>query len=166
MADIPRFRVVTTYGATSGRANVKLYEPGLEGPSGLVAGHSILGLTATASDVDEEVTIVRSAYVRGLGAADITGWEPSVGALLWCGDNGQPTTTKPEGARVIVGTYMGGGACDVNVEIIPTLGELSFVAADTPEDLDILVWDETESAWKLRSIYSHLTTAFMFMGGD
>jgi len=28
------------------------------------------------------------------------------------------------------------------------------------------VWDETESAWKLRSIYSHLTTAFMFMGGD
>lgn len=152
MAAIPKFTVVYTTGATSGRAAVASYSPG-NSPPDVATAHSILGVTMTASDEDEPIAVLRHGYVRGIVAGDITGGLPSAGTLLWCGSQGKPTTTRPTtGVQVLVGTYMGGGVVDVNVTVLPGVGEMSFVKRETPAEYDVLIWSPTDSAFVPRQL--------------
>ncbi len=153
MADTPRFTVVKTVGATDRLASVQAFDPSEDVPPSLAFAHTVLGVTMTASDSPEDVSIIQNGYMRDLGSADITGWEPSTGSLLWCGASGKVTTTRPTtGALVLVGSYMGGGDVDVRVSVLPAITELSFVKPKTPSASEVFVWDVAESMFVLRQL--------------
>ena len=186
MADIPRFTVVKIVGATNRLASVQAFDPSEDVAPSLAFAHTVLGVTMTASDSPEDVAIIQNGYMRELGSADITGFEPSTGSLLWCGPSGKVTTTRPTtGALVLVGSYMGGGDVDVRVSVLPAITELSFVQRKTPSASEVFVWDAVEELFVIRqldhgddllgledddhpqySLKADLTNHFLFMGAS
>ena len=170
MADFPKFTVVYSVGASSGLGQVAKFNPYAGSAGSVVAAHSILGVSMTDAESAENLTVLRAGYMRGLGADDITGWEPSDGALLWCDTNGTVTATRPTtGLQVCIGTYLGGGV-DVNVHVLPSIGDLSYVSRVSPAQSYVFVWDELEGAYVPRQLTSEdiidwdFTRSFMFLG--
>jgi hypothetical protein len=154
MADLAKFTVVYTVDADTGRAKVQAYDPSGETAPALADGHSIQGVAMTDSNADDPVAVMRRGYMRNLNSTHLTGWEPSVGDLLWCGASGKPTTTRPtdDAAQVFVGTYIGNGVVDVDVKLLPSLQELTFVKRETPALYDVLIYDTGTSLWVPRQI--------------
>ena len=153
MADVQKFTVVRVVGQLNQRAHVEPMDPADDAAPALVFAHKTVGVTQTDADSDDPVSILRNGYVRGLTSAHITGWEPSAGALLWCGAGGKPTTTLPtSGPLILVGTYIGNGIADVNVQVFPSIGELSFVKRESPAEYDVLIWSDADGAYVPRQI--------------
>jgi hypothetical protein len=186
MADIPKFTVVKTTGATGRLTTVQAYDPTEDVAPAISIGNKILGVTLTPSNDPEVTAVLRDGYIRGVNSTTLTGWEPSLGAQIWCGPNGKPTTTRPAtGVLVLVGTYMGQGDVDVHVRVLPSIGELSFVKREIPEQSDVFVFDVAEGLFVPRildhgndlvgledddhsqySLESDLTNLFLFMGAN
>jgi len=121
------------------------FKPAVQSASGLVEGWRVLGVAMTNASGNEPVVVMSRGILRGLGINHITGWEPAVGASLWCGTNGKMTTTRPTtGVQVFVGTYLGGGNLEVYIQVLPSLSELSFVTRATPVSDDVLIWSGTQ----------------------
>lgn len=171
MADIDKFTVVYVASLASGLAKVEPFDPYAGNPGAVDSGHSLLAVTMTASNEDEGVALLRSGYMRGLVSGDITGWEPDDGALLWATSGGEVTTTRPTtGLQVCVGRYLGSGVADVNVHMVPSIGDLSFVGRGIPGEHYVFVWSATSGAYVPRQLTSEdiidfdFSHHFMLMG--
>ena len=173
MADITKFTVVYASVGSGGKAKVESLDPWSGSVAAVVAGHAMVGVTQTDANEDEPVIVLRSGYLRGVTTSHLTGWEPSVGAPLWCGASGKPTTTRPEtGLQVYVGTYLGSGVVDVHVQMIQSIGELSYVKRTFPSESFVLIWSAIDGAYAPRQmVYADLADTwlaqeFLFMGGN
>lgn len=171
MADIDKFTVVYAASLSGNKAKVEPFDPYAGNPGAVETGHSLLAVTMTDSDEDEELTLLRSGYMRGLGASHITGWEPADGTLLWATSNGEVTATRPTtGLQVCVGRYLGSGVVDVFVHLVPSIGDLSFVGRAIPGEHYVFVWSATDGAYVPRQLTSEdiidfdFSHHFMLMG--
>jgi len=59
---------------------------------------------------------------------------------------------------------------DVDVRVLPSLGELSGVSVETPADLDVFIYKASTHVWEPRALdYGNRSTLmhpFLFMGGS
>jgi len=186
MPDFPKFTVVYASEDHLGRTKVEKFDPWAGSPAGGEQGHALVGVTATDADASQQLTIIRSGYVRGLSAGDITGWEPADGTLLWASAAGKVSAVRPTtGLQVCVGTYIGNNVADVHVNMLPSIGELSYVSRVLPEEFYVFIWSSVDGAYVPRQLdhgqdllgledddhpqylsKADLRQAFLFMGGD
>lgn len=108
----------------------------------------------TAANYGEPVACMKRGYMR-----NVPGSSWAVGDSLWGTNGGSISVTRPDGPlpQVYIGTVFedeGGGlySVDVDVRILPSLGELSGVARETPANLDTLIYNSTTHAWTPRQI--------------
>ena len=110
----------------------------------------VTGVTLHGSDDGEPVQVVRRGLVRGITDDNAEVW--TVGDRLWADRTSPGRVTKVydesgEYARIFVGTVIEDGAgegpwsVDVDVRVLPTLGELSFMALASLADFYVPMFD-------------------------
>lgn len=160
-------------GAQDNKPEVEAWNPSSYEQPSLLSPYKILGVSMTASEFQEPVAVMRHGYLRGV--TDGGSWV--VGDLLWAEAGGTVSRTRPAGPlpQVFVGTVFqseGGGlfTVDVDVRVIPSLGELSGVSRETPVDLDVFIFKNSTKVWEPRVLdygsRSSLMHPFLFMGGS
>lgn len=145
MASINRFTLVQIYGSLNDKPSVLGWAPaGYEEPA-LVSGHIILGVTVTESDYEQPIAVMKRGYLRGVDEG-AESW--AVGDILYGKNDGTVTKVRPDAPlpQVLVGTVFadeGAGlfTVDVDVRVLPNIGELTGVKRETPADLDVLIFD-------------------------
>lgn len=153
MSYIDRFRLVFVDGLDGGRPAFTVYDPGQDMDGTIAFGHRLVGMTMSEGDGSEPMAVMRGGWFRDLATGDITGWEPDANDLLWAGDGGKPTTTRPTtGPQILVGTYLGSGIASVQLTVFPGPSDLSWVDRDALEDLDVLIWDAASGQWQPRQL--------------
>jgi hypothetical protein len=126
----------------------------------------VTGVTLHGSDDGEPLQVVRRGIVRGINLpkAGYEGW--AVGDTLWADRSapGEPTKFPEESgeyARIFIGTVIQATevwTVDVDVRVLPTLGELSFVALGVG-DLFVPMFDAA-AGWVPKQVdhNAHLAT--------
>lgn len=158
MSTIARFTLVQIDGADSGHPAVVPWAPsGYEQP-GLSTAHTVLGVTMTDSEYEEPVAVVRRGILRDVAEQNGETWAP--GDVLWSKNNGTITKTRPAAPLplVLVGTVFAGPdggdlfTVDVDVRVLPSLGELSGVSVETPADKDVFIYKAATNLWEPRQL--------------
>ena len=146
-------------GAIAGHTQVRAYSVATEFPAHIVS-RKVLGVQMFDASNQAQVGVLQSGLLR-----DITTWETwNIGDLLWSTSDGLPTNVRPTAPAaqiyigVVVSEAQGGGVpywVDVNVQIIPTIGELSgvFLDAAPPERAFLVFHDETKT-WVPQTLHS------------
>lgn len=154
MADIARFTLVQIATSSSGKPTVVAWSPGASEQPALSTSNKLLGVTMTASNDTEPVAVMKHGYMRGVPGSS---W--SVGDSLWGTSGGTVSKTRPAAplTQVFVGTVYeseGGGLYSVNVDvrILPSIGELSGVAIETPADKDVFIYESGSTLWRPRRL--------------
>jgi hypothetical protein len=172
---ISKFTVVTILGVDDNKPSVEPWSPNSYEHPANTTSPKILGVTMTDSEYLAPVAVMRRGYLRDVTPA--TGsW--SVGDLLWAQADSTVHNTRPAGPlpQVFIGTVFdstGGSApyvVEVNVTVLPNIGELSGVDRQTPSDLEVLIFKESTQVWEPRPLdYGNRSTLmhpFLFMGGS
>jgi hypothetical protein len=158
VATIARFTLVQVEGADSGHPAVVPWAPsGYEQP-GLATAHAILGVTMTASEFEEPVAVMRRGILRDVAEQNGETW--ASGDILWAKSDGTITKTRPAAPLplVVVGTVFAGPdggdlfTVDVDVRVLPSLGELSGVKVETPADKDVFIYASGSNVWEPRQL--------------
>lgn len=153
---LDKFVVVKVASLGSNKSGVVPFEPTDDSAPEVLAAHQVLGVTmSSTSTFGDQVAVMRRGYFRGLVAGDFhASTLPTAGDRLWCEGAGRVTHVRPagSGAQVFVGTFLGSGIADVNVTVLPSIGELSFVKRETPAEFDVLIWDPGEGAFVPRRL--------------
>jgi hypothetical protein len=155
---IARFTLVQIDSSSAGKPMVIAWNPATYEQPGLSTAHKLLGVTMTEADTTELVAVMKSGYLRAVTEQNSESW--AVGDILWAKNNGSITKTRPAAPLplVFIGTIFAdegtGGpfTVDVNVHVIPSLGELSGVSVETPADLDVLIYKASTNVWEPRQI--------------
>ena len=146
-------------GAIAGHTQVRAYSVATEFPAHIVS-RKVLGVQMFDASNQAQVGVLQSGLLR-----DITTWETwNIGDLLWSTSDGLPTNVRPTAPAaqiyigVVVSEAQGGGVpywVDVNVQIIPTIGELSgvFLDAAPPERAFLVFHDETKT-WVPQTLHT------------
>lgn len=155
MADIAKFTLVQVSGQDGDHSSVVPWQPGGHETPGLSTAHKIRGVTMTDSDYQEPVQVMKRGYLRDVAAQNSETW--SAGDVLWAKADGSITKTRPTDCPlVMVGVVIGGTSpalvVDVDVRVVPSLGELSGVSVETPADLDVFIFDSTNGVWEPRRL--------------
>jgi len=155
MATIPRFTLVQISSSGDGHPAVIPWSPAAYEQPGLSTAHKILGVTMTPSAYQEPVMVMRRGLLRDVTEQNGESW--SVGDILWAASDGSITKTRPAAPLpfVLVGTVFEATsaiAIDVDVRALPSLGELSGVSVDAPEDGDVFVFNVGTHCWEPKTI--------------
>jgi hypothetical protein len=156
MSTIARFTLVEIIGAESSHASVQPWDPAAYEQPGLDTAHRILGVTMTASESQEPVAVMRRGVLRDVARQNGETW--AVGDVLWAKSDGSITKTRPAAPLpfVLVGTVFETintlHTVDVDVRVLPSLGELSGVSVETPADLDVLIYKVATHVWEPRRL--------------
>jgi len=174
MAIIARFTLVQISGADSGHAAVVPWTPAAYEQPGLSTAHKLLGVTMTASEYQEPIAVMRRGVLRSVARQNGETW--AAGDVLWAKADGSITKTRPTAPLplVIVGTVFETvgvvHTVDVDVRVLPSLGELSGVSVETPADLDVFIYKASTHLWEPRVLdYGNRSTfihPFLLMGGS
>ena len=158
MISIPKFRVVEVDSTAAGTVNPTVI-PWTGYPAeqpGLSTSHRIVGVTMTDSQPGEAIVVMSYGPLRGCDEGSET-W--AVGDLLWAGLGGIPTKTRLAAPtpQIFVGVVVyseGAGlfSVAVDVRVLPSLGEMSGVAIETPADKDVFIYESASSLWRPRQI--------------
>jgi hypothetical protein len=155
---INKFTVVATTALDDNKASVEEWAPSAYEHPTNATSPKILGVTMTDSEYQEPVAVMRRGYMRAVEEAGGESW--SVGDLLWAKSDATVTNVRPDGPlpQVFIGTIIGdddGGppfVVDVNVTVLPNIGELSGVKRETPVDLDVFIYNEAGDYWEPRRL--------------
>jgi hypothetical protein len=171
---IPRCTLVQIAGADSGHASVVPWAPAAYEQPGLATAHKVLGVTMTASDYQQPLAVMRRGTLRDVARQNGETW--AVGDILWALSDGSITKTRPAAPLplVVIGTVFETAGVvhtvDVDVRILPSLGELSGVSVETPADLDVFIYKASTHVWEPRPLdYGNRSTLlhpFLLMGGS
>jgi len=169
MATIPRFTLVQIDAAQDGHAAVVPWNPGAYEQPGLSTTHKLLGVTMTTSEYQEPLAVMRRGVLRDVARQNAETW--AVGDILWAKDDGSITKTRPAAPLplVVIGTVFETistlHTVDVDVRVLPSLGELSGVLVETPADLDVFIHKASTNLWEPRRL-THLTDLSNIQGGS
>jgi len=153
---IARFTVVKLVASQDGRPSVRPWSPAAYEEPALTTGHLVLGVSTTAAETFEEVTVMRSGYLRDVARQNGETW--AVGDILYGKADGSITKSRPAGPlpQVIVGVVFETigvlHTVDVDVRVLPSIMELSGVAREAPVNLDALLYNGTSHAYVPRQI--------------
>ena len=156
MATIPRFTLVQIDAAQDGHAAVVPWDPGAYEQPGLSTAHKLLGVTMTDSEFGEPIAVMRRGTLRDVARQNAEVW--AVGEILWAKADGSITNTRPAAplVLVLVGTVFETvgvlHTIDVDVCVLPSLGELSGVSVEAPADKDVLIYKVATHLWEPRQI--------------
>jgi hypothetical protein len=157
VSTIARFTLVQINDvASDGHAVVIPWTPTAYEQPGLATAHKILGVTMTTSEFTEPISVMRRGTMRGVTAQNSETW--AAGDLLWARDDGSITKTRPAAPLplILVGTVFEviEAACtvDVDVRVLPSIGELSGVSVESPSDLDVLIYKASTHLWEPRRL--------------
>jgi len=125
---------------------VELYDATQEQVPAFFYGHRVVGLALGDADVAELCAVLSRGrwHTTTLGGSngDLVWWD---GAGFILGPDAGSTV------RCFVGTIVSDDAVnaivDVDVQLLPTLGELSFMATVTPEDYFVPIFHEADTFW-------------------
>jgi hypothetical protein len=118
----------------------------------LGASQRVTGVTMNGSDNGEPVQVMRRGLLRGIPSDNAEGWV--IGDRIWA-DRSVPggltkvVETSGEYPRIFIGTIFddtgteGPWAIDVDVRVLPTPGEMSYVALVALLDYFVPVWNST-----------------------
>lgn len=149
---IARFSVVRNY-STNAFLRVKPWLSSTEEPD-LTNARQIFGVTMTDSTIGQPVQVMRKGYMRTIPFRSGETW--NFNDTLWAFGDGTVTNVRPSGPtpQIYVGTVIQVSGTDadvaVDVQIIPSLGELSGVSQETPVDLDVFIFNAATSVWEPR----------------
>lgn len=189
MSTIARFTLVQIDGVEASHAAVIPWTPSAYEQPGLLTGHKIHGVTMTASEYQEQVAVMRRGVMRDVTAQNGETW--AAGDILWGKSDGTITKSRPAAPlpQVLIGTVFevvdAACAVDIDVRVLPSLGELSGVSVETPADKDVFIFKEDTHVWEPRQIdhgadlaglgdddhpqyqlKTDFREAFLFMGGS
>jgi len=152
-----RFTLVQVVGQEYDHPTVIAWTPASYEQPGLTNAHKVLGVTMTGSVFQQQVAVMRRGIMRDVPVQNAEVW--SVGDVLWAKADGTITKTRPSGPLplALVGVVYegsGGGNCTIaiDVRILPSLGELSGVSAETPADLDVFIYKSSTHVWEPRRL--------------
>lgn len=171
---IARFTLVQIDGSHDSHASVIPWAPAAYEQPGLATAHKLLGVTMTASEYQEPLAVMRRGTMRTVPDGAET-W--AVGETLWANSSGAATHSRPAAPLplVVLGTVFadegdGNWTVDVDVRVLPSLGELSGVSVETPADLDVFIYKASTHVWEPRVLdYGNRSTfmhPFLLMGGS
>jgi predicted RecA/RadA family phage recombinase len=152
---IPKLTLVRVDGASAGHPRVLPWDsPAWELP-GLARGHQLLGVSMTDSETAEAVEVLRFGILRDCPQQNSETW--AAGDVLWAKADGSATNVRPAAPlpRVVLGMVYEAGATFsvlVDVRVLPSLGELSGVAVETPADKDVFVYESASTLWRPRQL--------------
>ncbi len=155
MATINKGTLVVVYAGASGKPTVRAWSPSAYEQPSLVSALKILGVAMTDSEYEEPLAVMKRGYLRDMSDGAET-W--AVGDVLYASSTGTLTKTRPAGPlpQVIVGTVFAANASnwdiDIDVRVIPSLGELSGVSRETPADKDVFIYKSSTNVWEPRQI--------------
>lgn len=169
MADIAKFTLVQVSGLDGAHSSVVPWAPGGHETPGLATAHKIRGVTMTDSNYEEPVQVMKRGYLRGVAAQNGETW--AAGEVLWAKSDGSITKTRPTNCPLVaVGVVIGGTSpslvVDVDVRVIPSLGELSGVSVETPAASDVFVYDTGPGKWVPRQLVHGSDLAGLTTGDD
>ena len=153
---IARFTLVQISGVDSGHAAVIPWGPAAYEQPGLSTAHKLLGVTMTASEYEEPLAVMRRGVLRDVARQNAETW--AVGDVLWAKNDGSITKTRPAAPLplVVVGTVFETvdvlHTVDVDVRVLPSLGELSGVSVETPANLDVFIYKASTHVWEPRQL--------------
>lgn len=155
---IARFTVVEIVDTLNGKPTVKAWAPAASEQPGLSTAHKILGVTMTASNYQEQVAVMKRGYLRAVTEQNGESW--AVGDILWAKNNGSITKTRPAAPLpfILVGTVFadeGSGGpftVDIDVRVLPSLGELSGVKVEAPVNKDVFIYNDATDVWEPRQL--------------
>jgi hypothetical protein len=113
-------------------------------------------VTITTSELGEQVVVMRRGQLRDVARQNSETW--AVGDVLWAKSDGSITKTRPTAPLplVVIGTVwetVGSlHSVDVDVRVLPSLGELSGVLVETPVDKDVFIFDAGTNTWTPRQL--------------
>lgn len=172
---IPKLTLVQLVAASGGRPTITPWAPAAYEQPGLSTAHKILGVTMTDSEYTEPVACMKRGYLRTCPQQNSETW--AVGDILWAKTDGSITKTRPAAPApfIVVGTVFvsegsGNFTVDVDVRVLPSLGELSGVSVETPVDLDLFFYKASTHVWEPRPLdygaRSTMLHPFLLMGGS
>jgi hypothetical protein len=156
MATIARFTLVQIVGADDEHASVVPWAPAAYEQPGLATAHKLHGVTMTASEYLEPIAVMRRGTLRDVARQNGETW--AVGDILWAKSDGSITKTRPAAPLplVVVGTVFEtvgvAHTVDVDVRVLPSLGELSGVSVETPADKDVFIYKASTHLWEPRQL--------------
>jgi hypothetical protein len=153
---IARFTLVQIEGADSDHPGVVPWSPGAYEQPGLDTAHQLLGVTVTDSEYQEPIAVMRRGVLRDVARQNGETW--AVGDVLWAMNDGSITKTRPAAPLplVVIGAVFETvgvvHTVDVDVRVLPSLGELSGVSVETPADKDVFIFKSATNVWEPRQI--------------
>jgi hypothetical protein len=156
MATISKLTLVEVVAASSGLPTIQKWSTTTYEQPGLGASRKILGVTATDCTDGQDIAAIMKGYLRSCPMQGGETWV--VGDVLWATTAGAATKTRPTAPfpLVCLGVVfaVSGSNADVavNVNVIPSVAELSNVLVDAPADKDILIYNATNHYYETRQI--------------
>jgi hypothetical protein len=169
---IGRFRLVQIYSNLNDKPSVTTWNPSAPEAPGLNSAHKILGVTMTSSEYEEPVAVMKRGYLRDVLEQNSETW--AVGDVLWAKDGGSITKTRPTAPDpfILVGTVFDGPdgsdkfAIDVDVRVLPSIMELSNVKVETPVDLDVMIYNASNTYYEPRRLVHGTDISALGSAGD
>lgn len=153
---IDRFKIVEVYADALGRPSIRLWNPDTYEQPGLSISHRVLGMTMTSSSDGEPVAVMRRGIMRACSRPLTEEW--AVRDILFGVDGGDVSNIRPAAPQPVclVGTAYqnveGSWHVAVDVRVLPSLGELSGVLMETPEDRDVFIYNAATQTWDPRML--------------
>jgi hypothetical protein len=140
--------------ASSGLLGVKLWtSPDSTAPPMLGTTRRIVGVTMDEAQLDGQVPVMQVGILRLTGTLGLV-----AGDQLWAQADGSIGTTRltAPAPQVFIGTVISDTGSnyvlDVNVNVLPEIGELSRVQREAPIDKDVLVYRIDTGVWEPRPL--------------
>lgn len=137
----------------------------------LTATHAVAGVLLADASNNQPCSVMRSGIAREVVDMNAEGWV--AGDTLWAGSDGYPTNVRlsaEAGCQIYIGrvynaTFVESGTpdyyvydIDVNVQVLPSIGELSNVAYNAgPEDNSRFVFHAEDSTWYVEAGFQTTT---------
>lgn len=153
---INKFTLVVVSASASGHPTVTKWSPAAYEQPTLSSANKIMGVTMTDSTTSDQIAVMKRGILRDCSMQNAETW--AVGDTLFAKSNGSISKTRQAGPlpQVIVGTVFDVTASlcaiDVDVRIIPSLGELSGVSQEAPVDKDVFIYNSTSHFWEPRML--------------
>jgi len=172
MADLAKFTLVELVSVDADKPTVQAWSPSAYEEPALVKGHVVLGVTMSDSNYEEPVAVMKRGYLRDVAEQNSETW--AIGEILYAKSDGSISNTRQAGPlpQALVGTVFDGPdggdlfAIDVDVRILPAIGELSGVKRETPVALDVLIYEGTSHYWEPRQLVHGTDISGLGAAGD
>lgn len=143
-------------GPVNSKPKWQAWSPGAFELPAVTSPYESYGLAATDAEADDPLAVVTYGYLRGVTPMNSETW--AEGEHLWAKNDGTLTHTRPAAplpqvfCAVVMEDEGSTFGLDVYVRPIPSLGELSGVARETPENKDVFIYNPTTHSWEPRML--------------